>query len=303
MKSKKWFLMITLLIAVIIFPTVTNAAKVKINKKKASVYVGETVQLKVTGTSKKPKWSSSNKKVATVNKKGRVRGKKVGKATIKAKIGGKQYKCKITVKNIPQQTTAQAKTPAKEMSLSVTKLQLEVGQQKQLTLKNGGDNVKWSSSDYNIACVDSDGVVYGKFLGTCKIKAICEGKTFWCDVTVKFPVPECYPQNTVIEGYRQNISIGKFEAEFVSYKPYRGVSTRISDGIVYYLPYTYRIRMKGTAEAGSSITLRFCALWNGRTPGMPENSFINFTVDESGSFEVDENVRFCSPAEIIYVTY
>ena len=45
----------------------------------------------------KIKWSSSNKKVATV-KKGVVFAKRTGKATIKAKYKGKTYKCKVTVK-------------------------------------------------------------------------------------------------------------------------------------------------------------------------------------------------------------
>lgn len=45
----------------------------------------------------KIKWSSSNKKVASV-KNGVVKAKKIGKATIKAKYKGKTYKCKVTVK-------------------------------------------------------------------------------------------------------------------------------------------------------------------------------------------------------------
>lgn len=47
---------------------------------------------------KKVKWSSSNRMVAVVSKKGKVTGKKAGKATITAKIGKKKYKCKVVVK-------------------------------------------------------------------------------------------------------------------------------------------------------------------------------------------------------------
>ena len=75
-----------------------EAATVKLNKKKATVAVGNTVKLKMNGTSKKVKWSSNNKKVATVTSKGVVKGKKPGTATIKAKVAGKTYKCKVTVK-------------------------------------------------------------------------------------------------------------------------------------------------------------------------------------------------------------
>ncbi len=46
------------------------------------------------------KWSSSNKKVAKVNQKGKVTALKKGKATITAKLeNGKKLKCKITVKS------------------------------------------------------------------------------------------------------------------------------------------------------------------------------------------------------------
>lgn len=82
-----------------------NAAtkKMKLNKTKVTIYVGKTVKLKIKNnkSNKKVKWSSRNKKVATVTKKGKVKGKKAGKATIIAKVGNKKYKCKVTVKNIP----------------------------------------------------------------------------------------------------------------------------------------------------------------------------------------------------------
>lgn len=74
-----------------------QAAKVRLNMTKKTLTVGKTVTLKVKGTRKKVKWSSSNKKVASVSSKGKVKAKKAGKATITAKIGKKKYKCKITV--------------------------------------------------------------------------------------------------------------------------------------------------------------------------------------------------------------
>lgn len=82
------------------FGSVTaEAATVKLNKKKATLYVGDTLKLKVKGTKKKVKWSSSKKSVAKVSSKGKVTAKKAGKATITAKVGKKKYKCKITVKS------------------------------------------------------------------------------------------------------------------------------------------------------------------------------------------------------------
>lgn len=95
-------ILLALVLSISMIPTtsVSAAKKVKLNKTKATIYVGKTVILKLKNNKKKIKWSSSNKKVATVTKKGKVKGKKAGKATITAKVGSKKYKCKITVKDI-----------------------------------------------------------------------------------------------------------------------------------------------------------------------------------------------------------
>lgn len=75
---------------------VTNPSP-RLNYKKLSLYKGNTRQLKLKYTKKKVKWSTSNKKIATVSKNGKVTAKKVGKCTITATAGGKKYKCKVTV--------------------------------------------------------------------------------------------------------------------------------------------------------------------------------------------------------------
>lgn len=80
-------------------------AKTRLNKTKVTLTVGKSVTLKMKGTTKKPKWSTSNKKIATVSKVGKVKAKKAGKVTITAKIGKKKYCCQITVKGASKNTT------------------------------------------------------------------------------------------------------------------------------------------------------------------------------------------------------
>ena len=82
-----------------------QAASVKISSTKKTMYKGYTYNLKVTGTNKKVKWSSSDKSKASVNSNGRVYAKKNGKVTITAKVAGKKYKCKVTIKNKPYNFT------------------------------------------------------------------------------------------------------------------------------------------------------------------------------------------------------
>ncbi len=77
----------------------------KISTKKATVYQGKIKTLKV---SIKPmyneveiKWKSSNKKIATVNQDGEVKGKKLGTCTITAVVAGQKLQCEVTVKKKP----------------------------------------------------------------------------------------------------------------------------------------------------------------------------------------------------------
>lgn len=70
-----------------------------LNQTKATITKGFTKKLSVTD-GKVKSWSSSNPKVATVDKKGKVTAKKKGNATITATLtDGNKLKCKITVKD------------------------------------------------------------------------------------------------------------------------------------------------------------------------------------------------------------
>lgn len=91
-----------------------SMAKARISKSSISIIVGKTYKLSVKGVKKKAKWSTSNKKIASVTKTGVVKGKKVGNAKIKAKVGKKTYTCKVKV-------TTKAATSAKTTSAAVTK--------------------------------------------------------------------------------------------------------------------------------------------------------------------------------------
>ncbi len=98
--NRKFFVFFTLVIAfaaVVWMPLQVQAAgKVKLNKTKLVLEMGTTQTLNVKNTTKKVKWSSSNKKIVKV-KKGELTPVSVGTATITAKVSGKKYKCKVTV--------------------------------------------------------------------------------------------------------------------------------------------------------------------------------------------------------------
>ena len=117
-------LILTLALSMIYVPSGTGIAeaaakKITITQKKVTITQGKKKTLKVKTSpkslKKKVKWSTSNKKVAKVSKKGVVKGIKAGKATIKAKVksGKKTYtaKCKVTVKAKKKPTSTPQPTP------------------------------------------------------------------------------------------------------------------------------------------------------------------------------------------------
>ena len=103
-------------------PTTSSAAtKVKLNKTKATLYVGgasskKTTTLKATFKGKKVKatFTSNKSKVAKVGKStGKVTAVKKGTATITAKYSGKKATCKVTVKQYVTNITAPASVDLK----------------------------------------------------------------------------------------------------------------------------------------------------------------------------------------------
>lgn len=158
-----------LLLSIVIVPINVEAASVKLNKTKETLYVGQTTTLKVKGTKNKVKWSSSNKKVATVNSKGKVTAKKKGTAKITAKIGNKKLTCKITVK---------------KTCLNKSEVSLEKGSTIKLKLY-GCKAKKWSSTNKKVATVNKNGKVSAINTGTATIKVKANNnKTYSCKITV-----------------------------------------------------------------------------------------------------------------------
>ena len=70
---------------------IAEAATVKLNRKKATMYVGDNLQLSVNGTNRKVQWTSNKKDIATVDSNGLITPLcKAGTATITVK-GETQY--------------------------------------------------------------------------------------------------------------------------------------------------------------------------------------------------------------------
>lgn len=158
-------------------PTATPTPVVKpgITAKVSQVYVGKKATIKVTKTkvTGKVTFKSSNKKVATVNSKGVITGKKAGKAVITVKVG--KYTKKLTVK-------------VKKPSFKLVKSSAKLKKGKKTTIKVKAapvSKVTYKTSNKKVATVNSKGVVTAKKKGTAKITIKCNGITKTFKVTVK----------------------------------------------------------------------------------------------------------------------
>ncbi len=158
-------------------PTATPTPVVTpgITAKVAQVYVGKKATIKVTKTkvTGTAKFTSSNKKVATVSKKGVITGKKAGKTVITVKVGKYTKKLTVTVKK-----------PSFKLVKSSAKL--KKGQKVTITSKAApAAKVIYKTSNKKVATVNSKGVVTAKKKGTAKITVKCNGITRTFKVTVK----------------------------------------------------------------------------------------------------------------------
>lgn len=170
-------------------PSVLNAkaATPKMNVSKCYLIKGKTKTLKLKNASGTIKWSSENRKVATVTQKGVVKGVKKGTAKITALYKGKRYRCTVVVE-----------TP----KLSATKASLTVGKTKKLSLSGTKQKVRWSSKNTSVATVTSSGQIKAKKAGTTKIYATAGGSRYTCTVTV-LTQAAAQRKNTITKNYNK----------------------------------------------------------------------------------------------------
>ena len=152
-----------------------KAPSVKFAKKTVVVYKGKTATVKATlaGVSS-VKYTSSNKKVATVNSKtGAVKGLKAGTVTITATSGKLKATYKLTVKNPTFNLTKSSATIKKGKTTTIKSKAAPAGK------------VTYTSSNKKVATVTSKGVVKGIKKGKATITVKCNGITKKFVVTVK----------------------------------------------------------------------------------------------------------------------
>nr|DAP32503.1 MAG TPA: Tail tube protein [Caudoviricetes sp.] len=190
MKKLKSLIAMLLIFTLAITMNTTTAfaksrASMKVSANKTTLYLLDSAncktQLKVTyggrNVTKSAKYSTSNKKIATISKRGVVTAKRAG--TVKMKVKYKKLSRTITIR-----------VKKAKLSLNKKNITLITGQNttlKAFANKSGvsNKNIKWSTSNKTIATVNKNGIVSAKKTGTAKITCTTSIGKVTCTVNVK----------------------------------------------------------------------------------------------------------------------
>jgi len=142
----------------------------------AKVNIGDEFYIiAFTSTGKNVTWKSSDSKIVSVNKYGKVTAKKAGTAVITANLKDTYASCLVSI----NKTT---------ISISRTSAKIQRGESIKLTaVTSNGSNVTWKSQKTSIATVDEHGAVIGKKPGETMITCSDDGSQVTCLVTVDYP--------------------------------------------------------------------------------------------------------------------
>ena len=163
---------------------------IKLSSTGISIYEGATKKLKATvlptnAENRSVKWSSNNKKVATVDKNGKIKAIAAGMAviTVKTVEGGITAKCTVNVlKHVGS------------VEFEASEVKLNLGQSatlKAVVLPANASNkaVKWSTSNAAVVSVDSNGVIKAASGGSAVITVTTVDGAKSAKITVNVNVP------------------------------------------------------------------------------------------------------------------
>ena len=161
----------------------TDALNAKLSSEDFTLRVGESTQLKVTGTDAAVTWSSKDPTVAVIGSSGLVTAINPGTTTITATVGDKTLEAIARVKSAD--SVSGTNTDVSNAALSSTDFTANVGESVALKVTGTDAAVTWSIDDSSIASISASGVVKGIKAGQTKAHAKVGGKTLDCVVRIK----------------------------------------------------------------------------------------------------------------------
>ena len=200
-------------------------------------------------------WTSNNESVATVNDSGIVTAKNAGFSVI---TGSLSNGMKVTV------TVEVEIIPITDMEFATDKLEIKRKEEKQLEVivtpenTTEKDQIKWTSSDEEIAIVNEFGIVTGKKEGTVTITATYKD----IEKSVEVNVTEVHLESISLENPVNELNVGDTTKLNVTLNP-----TDVTDDLIY----TY------SSSDESIATIDESGIITGINPGK-----VTFTIEVNG---------------------
>lgn len=181
---------------------------ITLSKESLALTKGQTVTLKATispadATDKTITWMSMDEAVAQVSQEGKITAIGGGNTTITASAGGKSVDCEVVV-TVPVETITLEKTEVTMVEGETLVLEVTV-----LPDDSSDKSVEWTSSDAEIATIDSEGKVTAVKEGSATITAEAGDKTASCTVTVSKKI--IHVESISIDRPTLNIAVGAAE--------------------------------------------------------------------------------------------
>lgn len=189
----------------------TKASSIGLKTTSIFLVKGESTNLKMTGTSKKVSWKSTESSIATVSKSGKVTAVRYGETYIKATVDKKTYKCKVTVIN-PAEITFKPSDTLVIVDGIGTKLNPVSDVYSAAVLKKAG--ITYKVLDNANVKVSSTGNVTATKPGAFKIIASVRGKKIATIPMEAVSFNGFLNQEVIVNSYAEEYSFVEFADDF-----------------------------------------------------------------------------------------
>ena len=178
----------------------------RLTSNKVTVNVGQSYDVDAEGVATEPSWISWDSNKVHVDDKGVVTGIRKGNSTVSARVGRHTQLCSVKVVSPTLKLNKKFATIYCGEGTSVDTVQLKA------TTKGASKDVVWSSSDVDVATVDTNGKVNAVSAGHATITVSANGLETSCDVYVE--------PNSIFLDY-ENIQLStKGTGSSIKIKPY-----------------------------------------------------------------------------------
>ncbi len=182
-----------------------------------SLYLNEPYKIKLQSPDAKTKFTSADTKIAKVNSSGEITALKAGKTQIAVKSGDANLSFNLTVKKPTLSAKSAGFLKGKTMAVAV---------------QGGYGDIKWSTSDKNVATVNGAGEITAVSYGKAKITATINDLKLNCNISVYDPILSD-KSATVKEKETKTLKVSQHGGDIISWKSAdKKIATVTSKGVV-----------------------------------------------------------------------